>query len=82
MKRLLDMGQNCSRAPEGTRTPNLSITSRLRYHCATGALRELDIKGTTKWPRECGAISVTACYQSNYINEEGKSQLYLNLINS
>jgi hypothetical protein len=45
-------------------------------------LRELDIKGTTKWPRECGAISVTACYQSNYINEEGKSQLYLNLINS
>ena len=30
-----------SRAPEGIRTPNLSITNRLRYLCATGALRRL-----------------------------------------
>ncbi len=28
---------DCERAPEGTRTPNLSITNRMRYHCATGA---------------------------------------------
>ena len=36
------------RAPEGTRTPNLSITNRMRYHCATGACSTLDASSHQK----------------------------------
>ena len=38
------------RAPEGNRTPNLSITNRLRYLCATGASRALGGRHTTNGP--------------------------------
>ena len=44
------------RAPEGSRTPNLSITSRLRYLCATGASKTLGGGHTTNGPGG-GAIS-------------------------
>ena len=37
---------NLQRAPEGIRTPNLSITNRPRFHCATGASRTLAADST------------------------------------